>query len=247
MMGWIGWVAIASSGFAVWMWLPEDGMIRLRPPTARHLPAWAEPLPGAMAARRRWWIAGLTAGAVVIYGGLSWLVCLLAPLIAGAVWIGLGRLEPGSVRRRRLATLRELPQGLDLIQACLRSGQPLRQAVDTVARAMGPPLEEILGAVTHAVSVGMSDSQAWQVLQDDPIVGAVARDVVRSATWGTTTSDVLAQHSADLRRSVKAESLAGAKAVGVRSVLPLGLCYLPAFVLIGVVPVIAAGLAGFLS
>jgi len=109
---------------------------------------------------------------------------------------------------------------------------------------MGSPISEILDCVTHAISVGMSDEEAWRVLQDHPAIGFVARDIARSAEWGTTVTDILAQHSADLRRQVAQERLAAAKSVGVKGVLPLGVCYLPAFVLLGVVPVIAVGVSG---
>jgi pilus assembly protein TadC len=140
-----------------------------------------------------------------------------------------------------MATLYDLPQSLDLVYACVRAGQPLRHAIETVAEAMGPPISNLFGSVTNAISVGMSDAQAWQVLFDDPVAGLVARDFSRSATWGTSVTDILTQHSAGLRRQVRTQRLAGAKAIGVKSVLPLGICYLPAFMLIGVVPVIASG------
>ncbi|MCL2470695.1 MAG: type II secretion system F family protein [Propionibacteriaceae bacterium] len=239
------WVAVIGAGLSVWMWLPGDGITRLRPAVPVRLPTWAQPLPSAMGSRIRWWIGGVTALLVVAYGwGWSPGVVVVGPVIAAGVWVGLGRLEPAGTRSRRLQTLYELPRALDLVRACVRAGQPLRNAIETVAQAVGPPISNLFGTVSNALSVGMSEAQAWAVLKEDPVIGFVARDLTRSATWGTAVVDVLAQHSVDLRRQGRAAQLAAAKSVGVKSVLPLGLCYLPAFMLIGVVPVIAAGLSG---
>jgi pilus assembly protein TadC len=201
-----------------------------------------------MPARKRWRVAVAVALAVVMYGwGQSPLYWLLGLVAAAVVGIGLGRFEPTAVRRRRLETMYVLPQALDLLRLCLRAGQPLRTAVETVAHALGPPVADLFGAVTNAISVGMSDAQAWQVLKDDPMAGFLARDLARSTAWGTAITDVLAHHSADLRRQGSAQRLAAATAVGVKAVLPLGICYLPAFMLVGVVPVIAGGLTGLLG
>ena len=240
------WLAAVCAGLAVWMWLPADGVLRLRPAQTWHFPGWARPLPVAMESRKRWWIGAVVATGVVMYiGSLSWLTFVVGPTVMVAVWIGLGRMEPGKVKKRRLEALYQLPQALDLLQACVRAGQPLRKAVNTVSGVLGPPVSGLFESVTRAISVGMSDTQAWQVLSTDPVIGFVARDIARSADWGTAITDVLAQHSADLRRQGRAQRLASAKAVGTKSVLPLGLCYLPAFLLVGVVPVVAAGFSGF--
>ena len=52
----------------------------------------------------------------------------------------------------------------------------------------------------------------------------------------------MARLAVDLRRGARARVEARARAVGVRAALPLGLCLLPAFVLLGVVPLVAGSL-----
>ena len=44
----------------------------------------------------------------------------------------------------------------------------------------------------------------------------------------------------DLARRARADAEDRARAVGVKAALPLGLCLLPAFVLVGIVPLVAA-------
>ncbi len=238
------WLAAVSAGLAAWLWLPVDATTRLAPARPWRLPSWAQPLPEAMSARKRWWIsAAVTVAMVFLVWDITWLVIIVAPLIAVASWVLLGRLEPSGVRQRRLDTLHALPETLDLIQACVQAGQPLRRAVETVSAFVAPAVADRLRMVTNAVSVGLSDDQAWLVLRDDPTLGSVARDLARCSAWGTTISDVLANHATDVRRQVKAEHIRWAKAVGVRSVLPLSCCYLPAFMLVGIVPIIAGSVA----
>ena len=45
--------------------------------------------------------------------------------------------------------------------------------------------------------------------------------------------------AADLARRARADVEDRARAVGVKAALPLGLCLLPAFVLVGIVPLVA--------
>jgi hypothetical protein len=47
----------------------------------------------------------------------------------------------------------------------------------------------------------------------------------------------------DLRRDTRAQLESRARAVGVKAALPLGVCLLPAFVLVGVVPLVAGSVS----
>ena len=54
---------------------------------------------------------------------------------------------------------------------------------------------------------------------------------------------MLSHRANEIQSERRAAVEARAKAVGVRTVIPLGLCFLPAFLLLGIVPVVA-GLLG---
>jgi pilus assembly protein TadC len=212
------------------------------------IPQWAQSRPDAMSPKKRAMASVAAAlGAAMVLGNLTPITLGISLLVAGVAWVALGRFEPAGARRTREEKLRELPEALDLLNVCLRAGQPLRIATVTVSSAMGAPISSLLDSVSHGISVGMSDERAWGALSSDPVLGVVAGDIARSATWGTSITDVLSQHSRDLRRAGIQKQVKAAKSAGVKSVLPLGLCYLPAFVLLGVVPVIAAGVTGILS
>jgi pilus assembly protein TadC len=54
---------------------------------------------------------------------------------------------------------------------------------------------------------------------------------------------VLLRVAEDLRATRRAALDQAAKAVGVKAVAPLGLCFLPAFMLLGIVPLVASLIA----
>ena len=70
---------------------------------------------------------------------------------------------------------------------------------------------------------------------------------MRSQHSGAAFAGSLQRVADDLRGDALAATDAAARRAGVLIVLPLGLCFLPAFVLAGLVPVIVAVLGGVLS
>lgn len=231
----IGWVLVPAG----------DQPGRLRPPTqdgarARLRWLWAGRI-GALGGRTRTLAGGGVGCVVAILLADFGLVGLVAGAAVGVgVAVGLGWLEPGTGRRRREQIVADLPQALDLLAACLTAGMPIRLAVREVVRAVDGPLAEDLSVVLARVDVGESDADAWYALRTHPVVGPMARDIGRSVSSGTGLADVLERHAADARREHAAAVQVRAKAVGVRSVLPLMACFLPAFVLVGVVPIVAS-------
>lgn len=140
---------------------------------------------------------------------------------------------------------RQLAAALDLLAACLEAGAPMQTAVETVADVSAPATAEILVKVAGQLRLGRAEADAWRGLAQDHWWGPVARDVVRSARSGTSLVGSLRVHAADHRRRSAAARTKSARAVGVRSVLPLMACFLPAFVLVGVVPIIAGLVSSF--
>ena len=62
----------------------------------------------------------------------------------------------------------------------------------------------------------------------------------RSADSGAALATLLPRVAADLRERRRSTVEIAVRGVGVRLTAPLGLAFLPAFVLLGVVPVVAA-------
>jgi pilus assembly protein TadC len=173
---------------------------------------------------------------------LGWLLVIAIPLALVGCWVGLGRLTLHDHKGDDLVIRRRAPIVFDLLVCCLKAGLPLRTAVETVVTAMPGPVADRLDRVLRGVTVGLSDSEAWLALSDDRVLGSLARDVARAAQWGTAVSDVFTEHAAELRRDHRVGILTRARSVGVSSVIPLSVCFLPSFVLLGIAPVIAGGL-----
>lgn len=172
------------------------------------------------------------------------------PAAVGVVGLGprgLARLEPAQQRRRGRRLQHDLPLLLDLLAACLAGGASLPAAAQAVAAAVGGPAGERLAAVAAALQVGTPPASAWPLLaggdvERDPLAPA-ARALARAAEGGAPVAAAVARMAADARLRARAEGEQRARRAGVIAVAPLGLCFLPAFVLLGVVPVVA-GLAG---
>lgn len=112
------------------------------------------------------------------------------------------------------------------------------------------PDGRIPGVLLDAWAVALSGGGAWSGARDAVerafragSLGAAERrrlsetlSLARRA--GVPAAALLRSAAEDLRDDHAAESLAAAERLGVRLVVPLGVCVLPAFVLVGVVPVV---------
>jgi pilus assembly protein TadC len=162
------------------------------------------------------------------------------PLVSVASVLLLGWLEPRSARQRRQRLVLETPQALELVAACLAAGMPPRHAAAAVVQAFDGPVADDLGQVLRSVDLGVPDAQAWRALGQHPQLGPAAWDLARSVESGTELVAALRSHAAAARERRRAALQQAARAVGVRSVLPLTTCFLPAFLLLGIVPTVAS-------
>jgi pilus assembly protein TadC len=165
--------------------------------------------------------------------------------LAAAVWLWPPRStdEPGRRPAYRRATplaaeLPWLPLLLDLTAAGLEAGLPLDVALTRAAPARLPWLQERLGQVAGLLRLGADARQAWQPLAAEPALRALAVTSIRSATSGIKLAANLTDLATELRADGRAVRLARAQRAGVWVIVPLGLCFLPAFVCIGIVPTV---------
>ena len=183
--------------------------------------------------------------AVAVLIGRWWAVPV--GTIAGlAVDRHLRRRTPAAVRDSRRRAVADLPLGADLLAAALRAGAPVDRAAAAVADALGGPLGERLRRTARSLRLGAEPVEAWAHLSDVPGAGRLIAAAVRSSASGGALASALTRLADDLRadRTIAAE--AAARRAGVLIVLPLGLCFLPAFLLAGQVPVVVAVLGDVL-
>jgi pilus assembly protein TadC len=152
----------------------------------------------------------------------------------------LRRLEPAEARARRLREVADLPLAADLMAAGLRAGAPVDHAAASVAEAIGGPLGERLVRVARSLRLGAEPAEAWSHIAAVAGAGRMAQAAVRSSASGAALAGALTRLADDLRADRAMASEAAARRAGVLIVLPLGLCFLPAFILAGLVPVLIA-------
>ena len=134
---------------------------------------------------------------------------------------------------------------LDVLSVCLSAGMSVPAAAGATSSSAPPSLAALLRRAADLLALGAEPDTAWAAPADgaDTASEALARLARRSAASGSA----LAQGVADLAEQSRQEATHAAAAAAERaSVLiagPLGLCFLPAFICLGIVPVVA-GLAG---
>jgi pilus assembly protein TadC len=249
------WAASACAALAVLALVPRPrGLGALSSPRRTGRPSssgWWRGRSDAVPLGRRAIVGSALAAVLVVLGlrtDVPAPVGLAVGLLLGtAAVLVLGRLEPASVRRRRQVLVLQTPQALELMASCLAAGLPVRGACAVVVDAFDGPVAEDLGLVRAATDLGVADADAWAQLSGHPQLGPAASDLARSVESGTLLVTTLRHHAARARERRQAALQVAARSVGVRSVLPLMTCFIPAFLLLGVVPTVASALACALS
>lgn len=215
-----------------------------RTPRARAAPpvsdAPAAPAPDVAGRGTRGWLWPVLAGfgGWGFVGGLPGLVTGL--LAAGVVRAVVVRAEPPDVRRRREQVRGDLPTLVLLVSLALRAGAATPSAVRLAAQALPGPAAERVVPAADRLALGVDPQRVWAELADDPDLAPLGQALARAERSGAPVAGVVARLADDLARSGRAELEERARAVGVRAAVPLGLCLLPAFLLLGIVPLVAS-------
>jgi pilus assembly protein TadC len=192
-------------------------------------------------------LAGLGAGigTMVLAGGSG---IVLAPVVATVVAFALRRLSAADVLVQ--PDLRSVALILDLIASALVGGSPPDHAIGTVAAAAEvgqiPELHDAMVPIKRVgrlLSLGAEPAAAWSELAAAAGYGQAAAAGRRCAGSGSRLAGALHAAGAELRQQRHSAALTRAERIGVWSLLPLGFCFLPAFLCIGVAPVVV-GVAG---
>jgi hypothetical protein len=213
-------------------------------PSGRHrLRALQAPPPPPVPPLRPGWVcigaaaAGALAGAVA--GPLPALLVAAATAAAGAV----------AVRRNRDGGTLPLEQdtalaaGWELLAVCLEAGLPVSVAASAAAEPLHGAAGARLRGVAGLLELGADPVSAWRSAEQLPALSTFARAAGRSAGTGSALAQVARAEAARLRATLLDTAQARAQRAAVLITGPLGLCFLPAFVVLGIAPVVV-GLAG---
>lgn len=158
---------------------------------------------------------------------------------------GLPMVRPRRVRRREqptdpLATA----STLDVLSVCLSAGMSVPAAAAATSSSAPPGLAAMLRRAADLLALGAEPDTAWAAADDADAAGeALARLARRSAASGSALAQGVAELAEQSRQEATHAAAAAAERASVLIAGPLGLCFLPAFICLGIVPVVA-GLAG---
>lgn len=182
---------------------------------------------------------GLLAATVVN----GWPGLVLAPPVAATTGLSCRYV----IRRGAAAPVDAMPlaAGWDLLAACLRAGLPVPLAVRAVAGHLPGAAGVELRTVAERLALGADAESAWDV-PDTSSLHKLARAARRSAHSGSGLAEVAVRAATEVRAEVRSAAAARGQRAAVLITGPLGLCFLPAFLVLGVAPVViglASGLA----
>lgn len=201
------------------------------------LPRPARPRSSAGTGLRPLAVVGVAVGAWLFVGGAAGLVVgLVAAVAARQVLAGA---ESTSDRRERAEVERTLPHLVDLFAATLRAGAEPVAGLGQVCAALPGPAADRLAPVVERARWG-AGVDAWSSVADDEALAPLARALVRSQVSGASVVQAVERLADELERESLARAEDAARRVGVAAAIPLGVCLLPAFMLLGVVPTVAS-------
>ncbi len=194
------------------------------------------------------WTAIAALAPLALLGGAASLV-LAIPIGLVLVW---RRLPPGrramvdtwltrlkGLRRRAgTADPLRLASCWDMLAACLRGGLPVPLAVLAVTPQLPDRAADALRQTAELLALGADPVAAWAPALAEPLTAELARGARRSARSGAALAAVAEGLATRVRASADDLAEARAQRAAVAVAGPLGLCFLPAFLCVGVVPVV---------
>jgi tight adherence protein C len=167
-------------------------------------------------------------------------------LLAALAWPATARIARRRAAERRLAVRRDAaPAVLDLLGAALLAGLNPHKAVLRVAERAPDVLHEDLAMAAAVLRLGGTPAAALRATADRSGLDefrAAASALEVAERWGAPPAEALAARAEALRSRARLHAEAEAGRAAVRLAFPLVLCFLPAFVLLTVVPTVAGSL-----
>ena len=127
---------------------------------------------------------------------------------------------------------------LSALGGSLKAGLPLLPALANVATLLTSSLKSDIEKVYSLLLLGAEPKQAWGVLVDDPQLGSCARAIARAQLEGRSLAVVVDRMITEVFEKSLTRSKERVKSLSVKLALPIGLCFLPSFLIGGIGPVI---------
>ncbi len=172
----------------------------------------------------------------LLFFGMWWV--LVAPVAYGLLKRTLTLLPSEASVARAKEREREGLFFLSALGGSLKAGLPLLPALANVATLLTSSLKSDIEKVYSLLLLGAEPKQAWGVLVDDPQLGSCARAIARAQLEGRSLAIVVDRMITEVFEKTLTRSKERVKSLSVKLALPIGLCFLPSFLIGGIGPVI---------
>jgi Flp pilus assembly protein TadB len=189
-------------------------------------------------------LAALGAGATAALVLPGWYAVPVGVVAAWLVWRRSRSWEDSEVRRRRERLDADLLHVVDLLSAAVSAGASPAFALHEVATLCDDVTAETLLHWSRRLRWGSEPAEVWEDMARHEQLGALGQALLRSATSGAPVAATLDRLAEDERARHRGAVEARVRQIEVKASAPLGLCLLPAFVLLGIVPLVAGAVSG---
>ncbi|MCW4352724.1 type II secretion system F family protein [Hoyosella sp. YIM 151337] len=126
----------------------------------------------------------------------------------------------------------------DVFAACLRAGLPPAVAARAVCDSHRGPVAQFFRHTTDLMMLGADHETAWKAAARSPETKSLVTAAQRSARAGTPLAEAVSELAGDLRQAATDAASERAQKAAVLIAAPLGVCFLPAFMCLGIAPVV---------
>lgn len=145
----------------------------------------------------------------------------------------------------QLASSSEILQALEIIRLGISSGMTISDALQYAQKHSSKTASRELEQGLNQFRMGFPLARGLEEIATSNFGWRSISDaLITSLHSGSPIADQLADVEYVLQSSIDTEKLRRIKSVAVKSVLPLGLCFLPAFILLAVIPIVAGLIGG---
>lgn len=120
----------------------------------------------------------------------------------------------------------------------LKSGLPLLTALEGVISLLQSSLKSDLERVYSLLLLGAEPDQAWSALHNDRLLFPLASAIAKAQDDGRSLSRVVERVSTQCYQEQLKSSRERVRSLSVKLALPVGLCFLPSFLIGGIGPIL---------
>lgn len=164
-------------------------------------------------------------------------LCIPASPVTGRVGCGTSTTKNPREPPKKLHPM-HIAADIELFAACVESGLALHIATSVVAEAAANDTASVWQAVSQLEAVGIADREAFRGMRAHEGFAELAAIIESARHSGARIAPRCRELAANLRADATDHARAAAERAGVLIALPLAVCFLPAFIVLGLAPVV---------